>query len=122
MDVHALRKTGNTRNLRLGFPLVMAQRQMRHTDIKLTAVDYLDEEALAVGSALASVAPIFPDGLPPILPPTLGAERLGLAQGGTPKGNESQREPLENQSPGHALAQADAGNEKAPAVGIEPTT
>jgi integrase len=55
-DFHAgTRKTLATRMHRNGVPLAVAMRVMRHTDAKLTLVDYTDEDQLGIADAMAGV-------------------------------------------------------------------
>jgi integrase len=57
-DFHALRKTLCTRLHRAGTPLALAMRVMRHTDARLTLVDYTDDEALGADDAAAALPEI----------------------------------------------------------------
>jgi integrase len=64
VDFHAgTRKTLCTRMQRAGVPMVKAMRAMRHTDIRLTAVDYVDDEQLGgegVTAAMPELLPVTP--------------------------------------------------------------
>jgi integrase len=56
VDFHGgTRKTLCTRMQRAGIPLATAMRTMRHTDARLTMVDYTDEEQLGVNEATAAL-------------------------------------------------------------------
>jgi integrase len=56
-DFHAgTRKTLATRMHKSGVPLAVAMRVMRHTDAKLTLVDYTDDDQLGIADAMAAVS------------------------------------------------------------------
>lgn len=55
-DFHAgTRKTLCTRMSKAGLPIAIAMRIMRHTDARLTLVDYTDDEQLGLHDALAAI-------------------------------------------------------------------
>jgi len=59
VDFHAgTRKTLCTRMNRAGVPLAVAMRLMRHTDARLTLVDYIDDEQVGVADAMAKLPEI----------------------------------------------------------------
>lgn len=61
VDFHAgTRKTLCTRLHRAGVPLAVAMRAMRHTDARLTLVDYTDDETVGTDEALASLPELLP--------------------------------------------------------------
>src|SRR6185437_6217305 len=71
-DFHGVtRKTLCTRLHRNGVPLAVAMRIMRHTDARLTMVDYADDAQLSADEAL------LPEPLPAI--PAEGAEAMAAA-------------------------------------------
>jgi integrase len=47
-DFHSNRKTMNSRMHRAGVPLAVAMRRMRHTDARLTMIDYTDEQQIGM--------------------------------------------------------------------------
>ncbi len=124
VDLHALRKTCNTRMAANGVPISIAQKQMRHTDIRLTAVDYMDFDGLPVAEKVAA--------MPSILPPLVPIAVHGLGPGGHAPSQavtEGPTEPLAQLPPtegiGRNLAQTVAPGREGnitPAVGFEPTT
>jgi hypothetical protein len=59
---------------RAGVPLATAMRLMRHTDSRLTMVDYCDEEQLDTQKAIESL-PKPPDSLP-VEPPAEGSQKI----------------------------------------------
>jgi integrase len=74
-DFHGgTRKTFCTQMHRAGVPLATAMRLMRHTDSRLTMVDYCDEEQLDTQKAIESL-PKPPDSLP-AEPPAEGSQKI----------------------------------------------
>jgi integrase len=60
-DFHGLRKTLCSRMHRAGVPLAVAMKRMRHTDAKLTMIDYTDEQQIGVEAGiLAEISPAKP--------------------------------------------------------------
>jgi len=61
VDFHAgTRKTLCTRLHRAGQPLALAMRVMRHTDARLTLVDYTDDDRLGLAGAVLAEVPAAP--------------------------------------------------------------
>ncbi len=64
-DFHAgTRKTLATRMHKSGVPLAIAMRVMRHTDAKLTLVDYTDDDQLGIADAMAGLSELKADKKP----------------------------------------------------------
>jgi integrase len=64
-DFHGgTRKTLCSRMHRSGVPLAIAMRTMRHTDVKLTMVDYVDDHVLGHGNVLPEIVAAPPVVLP----------------------------------------------------------
>ncbi len=119
-DFHALRYTFATFLQRNGVLQRFAMKQMRHSDMKLTAKVYTDETQLPIYDAIK--------GLPRLLDHTqiraqiLGATGQNVAQAGaTSEGNGHAETPV-NGGVCRALAHADAKGQMERAKGFEPST
>jgi len=124
VDLHALRKTCNTRMAANGVPISIAQKQMRHTDIRLTAVDYMDFDALPVAEKVAAMPSILPP-VVPILVHGLVSGSPSLSQAVTEGAGASSSELPRNEGLSHNLAQAVAPGQDekiTPTLGFEPRT
>ena len=123
-DFHAFRHTFCTRLHRHGIPQRLAQELMRHSDPRLTAMQYTDTSALPLANAICGL-PGIPDFVSPPVSPS--AVREGQNESAAVRDGQTveawERAVNIGQSP--RLSQADRGGQKgklAPAVGLEPTT
>jgi hypothetical protein len=122
-DFHSLRHSCATRLAAENVPLAIAMRLMRHSDPKLTAKAYVDQDSLPLAESIAKL-PGMPNGNPlsPHSSPVLGAggdcESLAVAS----KPSESSSQDSLNELLRRLLSRLGGLGQMAPAVGIEPTT
>jgi len=108
LDFHALRHTANTRMGLNGVPLVLAQRQMRHSDAKLTAGRYMDASMSSIAKAVGKVPGFLkaPDSTKGshVVSHDLVSNGLPLSHAGTDQQSEISTEPAELGAVGLGLA------------------
>ena len=118
VDLHALRKTCNTRMAAYGVPISIAQKQMCQKDIRLTAVDYMDFDALPVAEKVSAMPSMLPP-VVPILVHGLVAGSPSPSQAVTEGAGEPPSELPQNEGLSHILAKDE---EITPTLGFEPRT
>ena len=122
-DFHALRHTFNLRMAENGVPLAFAQRAMRHSDSRLTSNQYLDPALASLSKSLAGLPGLVKaDEIPPKMPPASGSNGHFVSSSGTKEGQQEASQPVENKGTCHPLSLPVTRGQKAPPVGIEPTT
>lgn len=112
VDLHALRHTFDTNLLRSDVPPFIAQRLMRHSDIRLTTRVYADDSQLPTAHALSKLPSLsLDDLLPPGQDPQCSQKRSQpvvpasprVSQPDTPPDLEDWPEVLDNQAFRHKL-------------------
>jgi integrase len=122
-DFHSLRHSCATRLAAENVPLAIAMRLMRHSDPKLTAKAYVDQDALPLAESIAKL-PGMPNGNPlsPHSSPDLVARGDFESSAVASRAAESSTQGALNVLVRRLLSHLGDMAKMAPAVGIEPTT
>ena len=122
-DFHSLRHTFNSRMAENGVPLAFAQRAMRHSDSRLTSNQYLDLALASLSKSLAGCLGLVKvDEVPPKMTPASGSNGHFVSSSGTKRGQQQASQAIENKGICLPLTLPVTSGQKAPPVGIEPTT
>ena len=106
-DFHSMRHTCNTRMAANGVPLAIRQKQMRHSDPKLTACVYLDDNVLPVGDHVNSQPSLLPEQVSHIVSHGSVPEGQDASQSDTETNQVDTKKPLINQGLSHDVSQSD---------------
>ena len=106
-DFHAIRHTCNTRMAKYGVPLAIRQKQMRHSDPKLTACVYLDDNALPVDAQVNIQPPLLPESLSHVVSHEIVSESPEMSRSDKDKNQADTKKPLMNQGLNHDVSQSD---------------
>ena len=109
LDFHALRKTFNTHLAVSGVSLRERMAMMRHSDSKLTEIDYLDVEKLGLRKALAKLPTVSPARVAAQTDAQIDSHATGFsmqvaASADTQGNDDDAAQIVETEGDGHALA------------------
>jgi len=106
-DFHAMRHTCNSRMAANGVPLAIRQKQMRHSDPKLTACVYLDSNVLPVDDHVSSQPPLLPKLVSHIVSHKLVSEGQSLSTSDTVAKHVDTKKPFINKGFSRGLSSSD---------------
>jgi integrase len=114
LDFHALRKTFNTHLAVSGVSLRERMAMMRHSNSKLTEIDYLDASQLGLREALAKLPAVTPAGTASQIDShATGFHGQDATSGGTQADNSSESQAIGNQDDRqHAALSGSLGQRK----------
>ncbi|MBU4211436.1 MAG: tyrosine-type recombinase/integrase [Verrucomicrobia bacterium] len=120
-DFHALRNTLATNMLKGGVPLRIAMEMMRHSDVKLTAIDYTDPSQLPMKDTINRL-PSYAEPMSHILSQSLVRDGQNESLAVTKKIAANHEQTPVDITQGHDVTSPVTSGKMAYLAGVEPAT